>query len=104
VGSGRATTIQEVARMVSGVLDVPIEPIARGEFRPGEMRHLTSDISRARSAGYEPEVDLATGIERYLEWIRAQGDVRDYFTVAEAVLREKQIVHQVDRPPGSGHT
>jgi dTDP-L-rhamnose 4-epimerase len=100
VGSGRATTIREVARMVSGALDVPIEPIARGEFRPGEMRHLTSDISRARSAGYEPEVDLATGIERYLEWIRAQGDVRDYFTAAEAVLRERQIVHQVAKPPG----
>ena len=47
VGSGRATTIREVARMVSEALDVPIEPVARGEFRPGEMRHLTSDISRA---------------------------------------------------------
>jgi dTDP-L-rhamnose 4-epimerase len=104
VGSGRATTIREVARMVSGALDVSIEPVARGEFRPGEMRHLTSDISRARSAGYEPEVDLATGIERYLEWIRAQGDVRDYFAAAETVLREKQIVHQVAKPPGSSHT
>src|SRR3954452_7388840 len=44
VGSGRATTIREVAQMVSGALDVSIEPVARGEFRPGEMRHLTSDI------------------------------------------------------------
>ena len=100
VGSGRATTIREVAAMVSGALDIPIEPVTRGEFRPGEMRHLTSDISRARSAGYEPTVDLATGIERYLEWIRAQDDVRDYFAAAERVLREKQIVHQVAKPPG----
>ena len=102
VGSGQATTIRQVAAMVSGALDIPIEPVARGEFRPGEMRHLTSDISRARSAGYEPTVDLATGIERYLEWIRTQDDVRDYFAAAEGVLRKKQVVHQVAKPPGPG--
>jgi dTDP-L-rhamnose 4-epimerase len=101
VGSGRATTIREVATMVSGALDISIEPVTRGEFRPGEMRHLISDISRAHSIGYEPTVDLATGIERYLEWIRTQDDVRDYFAAAERVLREKQVVHQVAKPPGS---
>ena len=95
VGSGRATTIRRVATMVSEALGVPIEPVARGEFRPGEMRHLTSDISRAAGAGYTPEVDLAEGIERYLEWIKSQGDVRDYFAEAEEILRRKQIVHKV---------
>ena len=93
VGSGRATTIREVAGMVSGALGVQIEPLARGEFRPGEMRHLTSDISRIRKVGYEPDVDLMRGIERYIGWIRAQGDVHDYFAEAEKVLREKRIVH-----------
>ncbi len=102
VGSGRATTIREIARMVAEGLGVSIEPVVREEFRPGEMRHLISDISRARGAGYEPEVDLATGIERYLAWIRAQGDIRDYFAAAEATLREKRVVHRVANPD-SGH-
>jgi dTDP-L-rhamnose 4-epimerase len=95
VGSGRATTIRKIAQMVSEAVDVPIEPVARGEFRPGEMRHLTSDVSRAASAGYEPEVELQSGIERYIEWIRDQGDVRDYFADAEKVLRTKSIVHEI---------
>ena len=95
VGSGRATTIRKIAEMVSEAVDVPIEPLARGEFRPGEMRHLTSDISRIREAGYEPAVDLGQGIERYIGWIRDQGDVRDYFAEAEKVLREKRIVHEI---------
>jgi dTDP-L-rhamnose 4-epimerase len=94
IGSGQATTIREVARMVSEALGTQIEPVARGEFRSGEMRHLTSDISRAREAGFEPDVDLADGIGRYLEWIRNQGDVRDYFAAAERVLRDKSIVHR----------
>ncbi len=103
VGSGHPETIREVARTVAESLGTTIEPVARGEFRPGEMRHLTSDVSRAREAGYEPEVDLAEGIGRYLEWIRGQGDVRDYFAEAERILREKSIVHQSTAgSPGSG--
>lgn len=95
VGSGRPTTVREIAEAVSGALGSEIEPVARGEFRPGEMRHLTSDISRATSAGYEPEVGLQEGVERYLAWIRTQGDVRDYFAEAEEILRAKRIVHGV---------
>ncbi|CAA9457239.1 MAG: UDP-glucose 4-epimerase [uncultured Rubrobacteraceae bacterium] len=102
VGSGRATTIRKVAQMVSEALEVSIEPVTRGEFRPGEMRHLTSDISRIRKTGYEPAVDLGQGIERYIDWIRAQGDVRDYFAEAEKVLREKRIVHEIG--PGGATT
>ena len=94
VGSGLATTIREVAEIVAGVLDVPIEPVVRGEVRPSEMRHLISGISRARSIGFEPRVDLADGIRRYLEWIETQGDIRDYFAEAEPILREKRIVHR----------
>jgi dTDP-L-rhamnose 4-epimerase len=101
VGSGRATTIREVARMVSEAVEVPIEPVARGEFRPGEMRHLTSDISRAREAGYAPEVQLQSGIEQYIAWIRDQGDVRDYFADAEKVLRANSIVHEIGQSRGS---
>ena len=59
------------------------------------MRHLTPDISRAAEAGYVPEVELQDGIERYIRWIKGQGDVRDYFAEAEKVLRAKSIVHQV---------
>ena len=95
IGSGRGVTIREVAEMISTALDIPIEPVARGEFRPGEMRHLTPDVSRITSVGYEPETGLADGIERYLEWIKDQGNIRDYFAEAEKVLREKKIVQEV---------
>lgn len=95
VGSGRGVPIREIAEQISDALGIRIAPEAKGEFRPGEMRHLTSDTQRIRAAGYEPEVDLATGIARYLDWIRAQSDVRDYFSEAETLLRSKGIVHQV---------
>jgi dTDP-L-rhamnose 4-epimerase len=95
VGSGHGTPIREVAEQLSAALKIDIAPEINGEFRPGEMRHLTSDTTRIRAAGYEPRVDLAEGIARYLDWIRAQSDVRDYFSEAAEILRSKGIVHKV---------
>jgi dTDP-L-rhamnose 4-epimerase len=97
VGSGAGVTIREVAEHISEALDIRIAPEANGEFRPGEMRHLTSDTARIRAAGYAPQVDLATGIRRYLDWIRQQGDVRDYFSEAADILRSKGIVQRVKK-------
>jgi dTDP-L-rhamnose 4-epimerase len=96
VGSGRAVTIQQVAEMLSDALRIRLAPIMNREFRPGEMRHLISDTTVIRNAGYTPAVSLEEGIERYLEWIRQQGSVRDYFAVAEPILREKGILQKVD--------
>jgi dTDP-L-rhamnose 4-epimerase len=95
VGSGRGVPIRKIAEQISEALGIHIAPEVNGEFRPGEMRHLTSDITRIRAAGYEPKVDLETGIGRYLDWIRAQTDVRDYFSEAAEILRNKGIVHKV---------
>jgi dTDP-L-rhamnose 4-epimerase len=95
VGSGEATTIREVARLVADALNIRVEPVAQREFRPGEMRHLISDTARIRAAGYAPQVKLADGIRRYIEWIEQQMDVRDYFAEAETLLRAKGIVHRV---------
>jgi dTDP-L-rhamnose 4-epimerase len=104
VGSGRGVPIREIAEQISNALEIHIAPEAKGEFRPGEMRHLTSGAARIRAAGYKPQVDLATGIGRYLDWIRAQTDIRDYFSEAEKILRNKGVVHKVTgraRPPGA---
>jgi hypothetical protein len=59
------------------------------------MRHLTSGTERIQAAGYQPQVDLAEGIGRYLDWIRGQANVKDYFSEAAEILRSKGIVHTV---------
>ncbi len=97
IGSGHGTPIREVAAHLSDVLKIDIAPEIDGDFRPGEMRHLISDTSLARSAGYKPAVDLSEGIGRYINWIRAQSDIRDYFSEASEILKNKGIVHRVKR-------
>src|SRR5438128_3335391 len=97
IGSGGGTPIREIAEQLSDVLKIDIAPEIDGEFRPGEMRHLISDTTLARSAGYKPAVDLSDGIGRYIDWIRAQSDIRDYFSEASEILKNKGIVHRVAR-------
>jgi dTDP-L-rhamnose 4-epimerase len=95
VGSGRAASVAEIAKIIAGKLNIDIAPLARGEFRPGEIRSLISDIGRMRTIGYEPQVSLEDGIGRYLDWIGTQGAIDDYFASAEAGLRAKGIVQSV---------
>lgn len=95
VGSGEGVSIRRIAEQISDALGIHIAPEVNGDFRPGEMRHLTSGTERIRAAGYAPQVDLATGVGRYLDWIRRQADVRDYFSEAASILRSKGIVHRV---------
>ena len=95
VGSEKGVTVREIAQRISDALGIRIAPEINGEFRPGEIRHLISGVDTIRAAGYAPQVDLAEGIDRYLDWIRSQSDVRDYFSEASETLRNKGIVHRV---------
>src|SRR5438046_1167131 len=82
IGSACGTPIREIAAQLAAILKIDIAPEINGEFRPGDIRHLTSDTTRIRSIGYRPRVDLAEGIACYIEWIRSQSDIRDYFSEA----------------------
>jgi dTDP-L-rhamnose 4-epimerase len=97
VGSEKGVTVREIAQRISDALGIRIAPEINAEFRPGEMRHLISGTDTIRAAGYAPQVDLAEGIDRYLDWIRSQSDVRDYFSEASETLRNKGIVHRVGK-------
>jgi dTDP-L-rhamnose 4-epimerase len=96
VGTGRAVTVRQVADMISDALEIRLAPIMNREFRPGEIRHLISDTTLIRRAGYTPVVSLEQGIEQYLKWIRQQGSVKDYFAAAELILRQKGILQKVN--------
>ena len=76
VGTGQAAEIGRLAEILAEKLGKPIAPQIPGEFRPGEMRALISDGSRIGKLGFEPQVRLEEGVERYLDWVREQGTDR----------------------------
>lgn len=98
VGTGQAAAIGDLACLLAERLGKSIAPEMPGEFRPGEMRALISDASRLEALGFKPRTTLGEGINRYLEWVRAQGPIGEYFGAAERLLRRRRIVkHAVAR-------
>jgi dTDP-L-rhamnose 4-epimerase len=69
VGSGVASTIETMATELARYYDAP-SPEITGQFRDGDVRHASCDISATCSGlGWEPRVDLRTGLGLLQEWI-----------------------------------
>src|SRR5690606_38467583 len=73
VGTGRATSVKEISRLLAKGLGKEIEPQIVGKYREGDIRHCVSDISKIRALlGYEPKVTLEKGLEELLAWVSQQ--------------------------------
>ncbi len=71
IGSGRSTTILEVARLIAEAAGAP-EPKVSGAFRDGDVRAASCLIAEARAAiGYDPSCSLEDGITALVEGSRA---------------------------------
>jgi UDP-glucose 4-epimerase len=68
IACGRRTTLLELVEHLNRLLGTAIAP-THTPSRPGDVRHSQADIERARTdLGYHPTTDVATGLERCLEW------------------------------------
>jgi dTDP-L-rhamnose 4-epimerase len=92
VGTGRATSINEVSHLLAEGLGKDLKPVVTGKYREGDIRHCVADITRARRLlGYEPRVTLEAGIPELLEWV-GQQEAADGVERATAELESRQLV------------
>ncbi|WP_369226371.1 NAD-dependent epimerase/dehydratase family protein [Streptomyces sp. R39] len=64
-GSGEPHTVGEMARALAAAYGGPA-PVVTGEYRLGDVRHITADSSRLRAdLGWKPEVGFADGIAEF---------------------------------------
>ncbi len=62
VGSGTPRTVGEMARALAAALGGPA-PVVTGEYRLGDVRHITADSARIRAElGWAPRVDVDEGL------------------------------------------
>ena len=76
IGGGRTISLNEAIALIAG--HVGVDPIiVREPVRPGDQRHTSADISRARDAlGYAPTVEPAEGLRRQVDWHLARRAAR----------------------------
>jgi UDP-glucose 4-epimerase len=71
IGSGVSTSVVDLYELVRSVTGCALDAVTVEPPR-GEMRAVRVDITRARSLGYEPEVDLREGLTRtWASWLIA---------------------------------
>lgn len=93
IGTGRPTSVKEIAQLLAKGLGKQIEPEVVGKFREGDIRHCIADISKAKKLlGYGPKVTLENGLTELLDWVKNQ-EASDRVETATAELAARSLVH-----------
>ena len=73
VGTGRPTSILEVARVIAGGLGKQIEPEVVNKYRAGDIRHCYADTRLATELlGFRAEIPFEAGMQELLSWLEGQ--------------------------------
>ena len=73
LGTGRPSTVDDVAAALARGLGVEIEPKRPGQYRAGDIRHCFADTTLANELlGFEASVTLEDGMAALVEWLREQ--------------------------------
>lgn len=73
VGTGRPTTVLDVARTLNGLLGTDIEPVIVNRFRAGDIRHCYSNSTKiAGDLGFQSAISPQEGYADLLAWSRGE--------------------------------
>jgi dTDP-L-rhamnose 4-epimerase len=87
VGTGRATSVNDVARVIAQGLGKEIEPEVVNQYRAGDIRHCYADTQLANELlGFRAEVPFEAGMEELLAWLEGQEAADSVDAAREALV------------------
>jgi dTDP-L-rhamnose 4-epimerase len=95
VGSGVPRTIADVGRTLAALVGCQeLAPEVTGQFRNGDVRHCTADVSRARQLlGFAPRHGWEETLAELAAWCR-EAPAADHFAKAHDELRTRGLVSE----------
>ncbi len=75
VGTGRASTVLDVANVLIKLYGKSFEPHVVSKYRVGDIRHCYADISAIKQLGFKPAYSLENGLKDLVEWGKIQESV-----------------------------
>jgi dTDP-L-rhamnose 4-epimerase len=103
IGSGQATTVEQVARLLAERFGVTRPAVVSGKYRLGDIRHGYADLTAIRSRlNFAPEIPLDLGLARFAEWVKTQPLEPDRLDAASEVLMARGLMAD-HRDAGSAH-
>jgi UDP-glucose 4-epimerase len=73
IANGEEVFIKEAVSTFFGLFDFNIPYEFSGDTRSGDPLKWKADIKKLKSFGYQPAVDLQSGLKNYFEWIQCNG-------------------------------
>ena len=93
IGTGIATTVNEMAQLLADGLGKNISGEITGQYREGDIRHCVADISKAKTLlGYSPKTDLRNGLRELLAWVSRQ-TAQDLVPQMQKELAARNLVY-----------
>jgi dTDP-L-rhamnose 4-epimerase len=87
VGTGRPTSIAEVAQVIARGLGKEIEPEVVNEFRAGDIRHCYAETQLANELlGFRAEIPFEAGMQELLAWLEGQEAADSVDAAREALV------------------
>ncbi len=87
VGTGRPTSIVEVAQVIARGLGKDLEPEIVNEFRAGDIRHCYAETQLANELlGFRAEIPFEAGMHELLAWLEGQEAADSVDAAREALV------------------
>jgi dTDP-L-rhamnose 4-epimerase len=93
LATGRPTSVRDLVLLLSELLGNRCEPRVPSYFRPTDVRHLVLEPGRLAALGFVARTSLREGLTRFVDWIREQPQVEDFFSASLPGLIESGVVH-----------
>jgi dTDP-L-rhamnose 4-epimerase len=91
IGSGKKTSIADIASTLSLLTGIDVPAKITAEFRKNDVRHCFADTTKAQTLlGWSPKITFEQGMRELVEWGKKQ-EAKDTFTEAESVLKNLKL-------------
>jgi dTDP-L-rhamnose 4-epimerase len=94
VGTGVATTVNEVVAVLRQTLGIDARVRVSGDFRLGDIRHCVADITRLREVlGYVPKVSFPDGVAHFVDWVIREPIESVAYQESLDEMRSRRLLH-----------
>jgi len=92
VGSGVATDVSTLAKLLMKKLGIEVPVEVTGRFRAGDIRHNLADLSRIQAVfGYKPQTTITDGLQNFVDWVKQEEVGLDQFDQSIAELKARGL-------------
>jgi dTDP-L-rhamnose 4-epimerase len=92
VGTGVATTVEEVVSLLMDAYGRKVDCKITGEFRLGDIRHNFADMQQITAdLGFQPQVSFEEGLALFCKWVRSQDLPADKYEESLKELKSRGL-------------